>query len=1074
MPENSENQKKNYEEALNAANKLLEVQTKTNEQINRARDGWNDLSNAMFGVSSSQYFEKIPKSNEDLARSAEKIAEMGLQLKNAREDVNSMFSQNEQIQLLKEQLDGVFGGSLTEKSMQFSAQQKADYEELAKQVRDNGSIAEGIDAEKKKNYLLYEEHLELAKSDQEKIQKILEDQKFLVEGVADVHDDYLIKKYAEAVVQDDIAGFIEEQGDKAEMLLRSMGSVNAEMQESLIGYNQFNKSIDDAISKEKELNKEVFKTNEYLSAITENMRKKVIGSVLEFDNAISKAQTNTGIMFKQNSQDMADLTRQSASFGMSVEDTTEMMGQLSNELRSTDFGTISKAAADFTAISAATGASSEDITAIAGEMMRAGASSEMVKQAFQDVSDSSKLVGVNTKAVIGQINKNLSKMREFGFTGGIESLKKMAIQAERLGIEVDEIFNVAERARNIEGAMQMAAELQLAGGSFAQINPMELLSAARKGPEEMGAILTQMGEDIGSFNDNGEFKIDPVDSDRLRMVAESTGMSYDALSKSIEKTAMNQKILSEIGGSGLLGATEEDKAMLTNMLKIGEGGKIEVTSDVEKDFLERAGINPDDLSMLTPNQLADLKKIKMEESKSLEEQAKNNASFEQAMTRLSNAFMQIFSKLQPALTWLANSIAGFAEFIGRMDSTVVTFIAVVGGLTLAVTKFGGLMSTFTGTLGKIGKGAGGLMGGIKDKAKSMFSFSKGEKDTMSKTAGAKGDGGGFKSFASSVKGASKEGKGIDPKGLAKLAAGFLIIGGIVGGAMFLAVQQMSMEDLQKMAMLGLVMIEIAGAMALMSLASKMIDLKGLGILSLGMIALGVSMIPFAYAAKMMTDIDWGSVMIGLGIMLGAVVLLGLIGTAAATVGPMILLGAGLLLAVGGTMLLAAMSLSVMADAMSDIATVDWEGFSQMGPALMTSVPGLLAFSAASLMFLNPVTLLGFVAMTAALSGFASVMTPLADSMYKGSEGFANFAEGISALQMAVENLNMEKLEQLAGMSEELSGISVSSSQSNSSSNGSSSGSSSPSAPTMMKHEITLKLNGRDIQKFIIDDTELQS
>ncbi len=33
-------------------------------------------------------------------------------------------------------------------------------------------------------------------------------------------------------------------------------------------------------------------------------------------------------------------------------------------------------------------------------------------------------------------------------------------------MNVDEIFDVAKRARNIEGAMEMASELQLAGGSF--------------------------------------------------------------------------------------------------------------------------------------------------------------------------------------------------------------------------------------------------------------------------------------------------------------------------------------------------------------------------------------------------------------------------------------------------------------------------------------------------------------------------------------------------------------------------------------------------------------------------------
>jgi hypothetical protein len=75
----------------------------------------------------------------------------------------------------------------------------------------------------------------------------------------------------------------------------------------------------------------------------------------------------------------------------------------------------------------------------------------------------------------------------------------MAAKAEMLRIKVDSIFDVAKRARTIEGAMDMASQLQLAGGSFSRINPMELLSAARRGPEELGKILTSMGGDVGSW-----------------------------------------------------------------------------------------------------------------------------------------------------------------------------------------------------------------------------------------------------------------------------------------------------------------------------------------------------------------------------------------------------------------------------------------------------------------------------------------------------------------------------------------------------------------------------------------------
>jgi hypothetical protein len=114
----------------------------------------------------------------------------------------------------------------------------------------------------------------------------------------------------------------------------------------------------------------------------------------------------------------------------------------------------------------------------------------------------------------------------------------MVITAQRLRANVDEIFDFTTKARTIEGAMDMASSLQLAGGSFAKLNPMDLLSAARKGPKEMTKILAEMGSDIGAFNSKGEFEIGAIDSDRLQLVSEATGLSLETLRNSIESTAM--------------------------------------------------------------------------------------------------------------------------------------------------------------------------------------------------------------------------------------------------------------------------------------------------------------------------------------------------------------------------------------------------------------------------------------------------------------------------------------------------------------------------------------------------------
>ena len=236
-----------------------------------------------------------------------------------------------------------------------------------------------------------------------------------------------------------------------------------------------------------------------LKGLMEGVKKQImggiVGSIKKFDDVLHDVQKNTGIIMDDlgNASAFGDLTIKAAQFGVSVEQAGEMMTNLSKELNTTNFGVLAKASEDFLAIEGATGAASSDITTIAGEMMRMGASSEQVKESMGEADKMARQFGVSSSKVIAGISRNIKKMREMGFTGGEKSLAKMAVTAERLKMNMDETFDMAKRARSIEGAMDMAAELQLAGGSFSNINPMDLLAAARKGPEELQKILTKMG-----------------------------------------------------------------------------------------------------------------------------------------------------------------------------------------------------------------------------------------------------------------------------------------------------------------------------------------------------------------------------------------------------------------------------------------------------------------------------------------------------------------------------------------------------------------------------------------------------
>ena len=694
-----------------------------------------------------------------------------------------------------------------------------------------------------------------------------------------------------------------------------------------------------------------------------------------------------------------------------------------------------------------------------------------------------------------------------GFTGGEESLAKMAVTAERLRINIDSIFDVAEKARTIEGAMDMAAELQLAGGSFAAINPMDLLAAARKGPKEMGDILTKMGGDIGAWvedkNGNPEFQFDPVDSDRLRMVAKSTGMELDDLTKMIQKNAEDNRkadFMPDMQLKEVLGPDGNplDKDMMNNMLldAVDVNGKA-----LKGGLLDEMGVKS--LEDMTADQANMFIEKKVADLKTIEEQAKANQSFQDSVTAFTDSILNLFTIFEPfisVLTW----------FIQGINKMPIWGKAIVGGFVAAFTLFGTSVGAFiTQGIGSFAKSVASFGKSAFDFVKNMASsdtwksagssitdklkgaFTKGGKDPISDGLKKGGDIAGDKSM-STKGGKEKAGflqglsKGIQSfgkvkmKDLLKFAASLAIIGGAIVGFTYALASAGGEASMAQWVNAGAALILLGGSVYLMSKVFGSIDMGNLVKGALAMVLVGASLIPFAFAAQMLTDVDWMSVLAGIGIM--ALVVLGLMGLGALLMGPQILfllVGVATLIAVGASLLIASIGLLAAGEAFEKLSGINWDGFSGMGTALLSIIPGLLAFSLASMMFLNPLTILGIIAMTGTLGALAMVMVPLASSLDLGANGLDRFANGLEKLQKAANNLDFEKLESLRDLSTSLAVGSVGGGVMGDTVDKiaeailklSSTGGGGGKGGTQ-KIQIDLKLNGRDLQQIIVDDTSI--
>lgn len=803
------------------------------------------------------------------------------------------------------------------------------------------------------------------------------------------------------------AGF--EAADFANELLK--GSVAAD--KIADAGDRYGSSVTKIIAVRKELEKTTTEVFSLTNAMESFVKKtfaidKIIGAMTNFDKIINETQRNFGIEMDSNVGKMSEMVIEGARFGQSAESMGKFMGQLGNTLNTTNFDLLGKAAEDTVAIAAATGLANDEVAKLTGQFMLMGKSSEDVKDFVQTAANESRRFGLNTKKVIEDVSKNVSKFRQMGFQGGEESLKKMVITAQRLRMSVDEIFNVAEKARSIEGAMEMAADLQLAGGSFSQIDPMQLLSAARKGPEELTKILGEMGKDIGTFNkETGEIKFDAIDADRLAMVSKATGMSVEALQNQIAKG--KQTIAKETGGlfAGMGGMDEDTKAMVDQMTTIGKNGKIEFTGAFAKEDMQSFR----SLSQAQiKERLADYTKNK----DTLEEQAKQNMAFTDALKNLTDSFMNVFTLFQPLIEGLTYVVNKFNSAGPVLKEIIVAFVAGVMLFRSSIIQqlIGGFFPRFSAMIGGLGDKLKGMFG---DKFKNIVFNRKEEAADMGGDKVKSGMFGGMD--ADKIKAIGSAAKEAAPGILALGAAILMVGGGIAIAAVGLAQLVKSFAELDSatqvagavaavaVVMGGFVAIVYAmagavaalgaagtaGAVGLLALGAAFLMIGGgIALASLGMSKLVES---FAMLSGVQIAGALGSLIVIMG---GFTAMVFALGAASTVAGPGLLFLGGAFLMIGGGIALASLGMSKFVEAISQLKP---EVLSGMGSGLMSFTLALGGLVVAMFGAIPAIIGLGAVGLLAApgLLALGLAFTVLGGGISLATIGVSQFNNSMSKL-----------------------------------------------------------------------------
>lgn len=364
---------------------------------------------------------------------------------------------------------------------------------------------------------------------------------------------------------------------------------------------------------------------------------------------------------------------------------------------------------DIADIGKGTGLGIEQATKLGAQFEIMGIDARATSKFVQGVVDTSERMGVNTTKVLKKVNDNFKKLNTYTFQQGVKGFSEMAMYAEKFKIDISDALNAADVARSLEGAIDLAAQLQVMGGEFAKTDPFEMLFLARNDPAKFTEKIADMTKGLVTFRKmaDGSFQkfISPADRDRIAAVAKSMGMEASALTEITLRQAEIQKMRQQMGGLGLSG---EQKEAIEGAAKYNtETGKFQVS----------LGGTMMNIRELTSEQA---EKFKIEQVL-LEDRAKQALTFDETFQATINSLKTALLPLLTTINGVLSKITPVTDSLGEISGNKgglwkAASLLVIGAGSLklaayALSKAGG---NFVAT-GNIFKGVGGKQaaGGIR-------------------------------------------------------------------------------------------------------------------------------------------------------------------------------------------------------------------------------------------------------------------------------------------------------------------------------------------------------------------------
>lgn len=286
----------------------------------------------------------------------------------------------------------------------------------------------------------------------------------------------------------------------------------------------------------------------------------------------------------------------------------------------------------------------DDLGKLMGEFEKIGLGADDTIESINRTGRSSLSLGLNSKKTTELLKGDLSKLNEYGFKNGIDGLNRMVQKSLEFRMSMKEVFTIADKVMNPDGAIELAANLQVLGGAMGAFNdPMQMMYMATNNVEGLQDALIGAAGTLATYNtEQGKFEITGVNLRRAKEMAAQMGISYQELAKGAIAANERLMVIQNLAAKGF-GLDKKDEEFIANLSQM-KGGEMVIS--LPQDVANKIGVAVDTpITNLTMSQITALKANKdalekMNPERIAEEQFSKIVNMDRNVEALANRFVK--------------------------------------------------------------------------------------------------------------------------------------------------------------------------------------------------------------------------------------------------------------------------------------------------------------------------------------------------------------------------------------------------------------------------------------------------